>query len=295
VVEAHLPAGEFVANSLTLNAGSPGPSFALITGPNMSGKSTFLRQTALIVLMAQVGSFVPAAEAVIGCVDRIFCRVGASDNLARGESTLLVEMNETAYILRTATARSLVIMDEVGRGTGTRDGLSIAQAVSEYLFGRIKAKTLFATHYHELTALDDPAIVNLSLEVLEKKGQIIFLKRIKSGPAENSYGIHVASLAGLPREVILRAQEILDRLVLYENRRDVPSGPPDPPGSEKPPPPAVLTPGELKKIEADFRQGDLFFPHELLINELLSLNLDDLSPRQALDCLYRWRKSLKQK
>jgi DNA mismatch repair protein MutS len=274
VVESYLPPGEFVANSLSLNFGEV--SFALITGPNMSGKSTFLRQTALIVLMAQIGSFVPAAEAVVGCVDRIFCRVGAWDNLARGESTFLVEMNETAYILRTATPRSLVIMDEVGRGTGTADGLSIARAVGEYLFTRIGCKTLFATHYHELTTLEDPAVINLSLEVLDNHGEIIFLKRIKKGPAENSYGIQVARLAGLPQEVIRRAQEILLTLTqgkapdLYAGLKDSPAFPAS-------------------------GQGDLFSPGELLVSQLSGLNPDTLSPREALDLLYRWKNSLAQK
>ena len=151
VVEANMPFGEFVPNSLDFKSGSI--NFALITGPNMAGKSTYLRQNALIILMAQIGAFIPAESAEIGIVDRIFCRVGASDNLARGESTFMVEMNETANILNSATEKSLVIMDEVGRGTGTNDGLSIAWAVSEYLLEQIKSKTLFATHYHELTLL----------------------------------------------------------------------------------------------------------------------------------------------
>ena len=179
VVEAHIPQGEFVPNSLETDSG--GKLFTMITGPNMAGKSTFLRQNALIVLMAQTGSFVPADKAEIGCVDRIFCRVGASDNLARGESTFLVEMNETAFILRTATERSLVIMDEVGRGTGTNDGLSIAWAVTEYLIEKVKAKTLFATHYHELTVLEDERIQNLSLEVLEKEGEHYISEKNKRG------------------------------------------------------------------------------------------------------------------
>ena len=168
VVELHIPTGEFVPNNASFDDTK---YFALITGPNMAGKSTYLRQNALIVLLAQTGSFVPAEKARIGIVDRIFCRVGASDNLARGESTFLVEMTETAHILRSATSQSLVIMDEVGRGTSTEDGLSIAWAVSEYLLNQIRCKTLFATHYHELTRLEHPALMQLCLEVLEQEGQ----------------------------------------------------------------------------------------------------------------------------
>ena len=209
VVEHHLPAGEFVPNSITLSAAADSaiPSFALITGPNMAGKSTFLRQTALIVLLAQIGSFVPAEKAVLAPVDCIFCRVGASDNLARGESTFLVEMTETAYILRNASAHSLVIMDEIGRGTSTGDGFSIARAVSEYLLHTIGAKTLFATHYHELARLEHPRLQTLCLDVLETEGKIVFLKKVIEGIAAHSYGVHVAELAGLPETVIQRATE----------------------------------------------------------------------------------------
>ncbi|MDR1955467.1 MAG: DNA mismatch repair protein MutS [Treponema sp.] len=210
VVEAHLPNGEFIPNDVILDG--EGVSFALITGPNMAGKSTYLRQAALITIMAQMGSFVPAQEAHIGLVDRIYCRVGASDNLARGESTFLVEMNETAYILHTATERSLVIMDEVGRGTGTNDGLSIAWAVSEELLDHIKCRTLFATHFHELSMIQHQRMANRSMEVLERGRDIIFLRKLKEGPAAESYGLHVARLAGLSERVLNRASRILERL-----------------------------------------------------------------------------------
>ena len=198
VVENHLPAGEFVPNSIKLSSSTDSdiPSFALITGPNMAGKSTFLRQTALITLLAQVGSFVPAEKALLTPVDCIFCRVGASDNLARGESTFLVEMTETAYILRNASVNSLIIMDEIGRGTSTGDGFSIARAVSEYLLHTIGAKTLFATHYHELAQLVHPRLQRLCLDVLETEGKIVFLKKVIEGIAAHSYGVHVAELAG---------------------------------------------------------------------------------------------------
>ncbi|MCL2440297.1 MAG: DNA mismatch repair protein MutS [Treponema sp.] len=207
VVEAHLNRGEYIPNDILLT--DDGISFAMITGPNMAGKSTYLRSAALITIMAQMGSFVPAREAHIGLCDRIYCRVGASDNLARGESTFLVEMNETAFILNTATKKSLVIMDEVGRGTGTNDGLSIAWAVSEELLNRVKCRTLFATHFHELSLLSNPRMANRSMEVLEQGEKIIFLRKLKEGPTEESYGIHVARLAGLSQEVLQRAGQIM--------------------------------------------------------------------------------------
>jgi DNA mismatch repair protein MutS len=209
VVEEHLSRGEYIPNDIVLNTGESGISFAMITGPNMAGKSTYLRSAALITIMAQTGSFVPVREARIGICDRIYCRVGASDNLARGESTFLVEMNETAFILNTATEKSLVIMDEVGRGTGTNDGLSIAWAVSEELLNRIGCRTLFATHFHELSILSHPRLANRSMEVLDKDGKIIFLRKLKEGPAAESYGIHVARLAGLSENVLGRAEQIM--------------------------------------------------------------------------------------
>jgi len=212
VVEAHISRGEYIPNDIILNTEKDGISFAMITGPNMAGKSTYLRSAALITIMAQAGSFVPAREARIGICDRIYCRVGASDNLARGESTFLVEMNETAFILNTATEKSLVIMDEVGRGTGTNDGLSIAWAVSEELLNRIKCRTLFATHFHELSLLSHPRLANRSMEVLDSDGNVVFLRKLKEGPAAGSYGIHVASLAGLSQSILQRAWQIMELL-----------------------------------------------------------------------------------
>ena len=219
VVEAHLGSGEYMPNDILLNTSDGEISFVMITGPNMAGKSTYLRSAALITIMAQAGSFVPAAEARIGICDRIYCRVGASDNLARGESTFLVEMNETAFILNTASEKSLVIMDEVGRGTGTNDGLSIAWAVSEELLNRIKCRTLFATHFHELSLLSHPRLANRSMEVLEKGEKIIFLRKIKEGPAAESYGIHAAMLAGLSQNVLERAGQIM--ALLKERDKDL--------------------------------------------------------------------------
>ncbi|MFA5467599.1 MAG: DNA mismatch repair protein MutS [Sphaerochaetaceae bacterium] len=202
VVERFLPLGKFVANPLTIR--EEGERFCLITGPNMAGKSTFLRQNALIVLMAHIGAYVPATKARIGLVDKLFCRVGSSDNIARGESTFLVEMQETAYILQTATQRSLAILDEIGRGTSTQDGMSLAYGVMESLVEK-RVKTLFATHYHELTMLDVSAKQLLTLAVAEVKQKILFLKRVQEGVADSSYGLHVAKMAGIPPEVVKKA------------------------------------------------------------------------------------------
>ena len=277
VVENHLPKGEFVSNDSYLSSeDEESPSFALITGPNMAGKSTYLRQNALIALLAQTGSFVPAKKARIGIIDRIFCRVGASDNLAKGESTFLVEMTETANILHAATVRSLVIMDEVGRGTSTEDGLAIARAVSEYLLNTIKCKTFFATHYHELSRMEHSRLKMLCMEVSEQAGQVVFKRKIKNGVTENSYGIHVAALAGIPQEVIDRANVILshiqevasDKPVIIE--RKVP---------EKKESPVYNTPG-------------LFSDEEIIISEILSVDLDNMTPISALQTIARWKKDL---
>jgi DNA mismatch repair protein MutS len=202
-------AGRFIPNDLYLNNGAD--RIALITGPNMGGKSTYLRQAALIVILAQMGSFVPAAAAALPLIDRVFTRIGASDNLARGRSTFMVEMTETAVILNTATPRSFIILDEIGRGTATYDGLSLAWAVVEHISAVTAAKTLFATHYHELTELAGQldGVRNLSVSVKEAGDRIIFLHRVEPGKADRSYGIEVARLAGLPATVIERAREVL--------------------------------------------------------------------------------------
>ena len=267
VVEYHMKEGDFVPNDSFLGE----KYFALVTGPNMAGKSTYLRQNALIVLLAQIGSFVPATKAHIGIVDKIFCRVGASDNLARGESTFLVEMSETALILRSATKKSLVIMDEVGRGTSTEDGLSIAWAVSEYLLNVIKAKTLFATHYHELTRLDHPALQLLCLEVLEQAGHVVFLKKIKEGATENSYGIHVAQLAGIPASVIKRAEEVLKSIQKETS---------------------TLVDFSSDEKGKSITYPSLFSEEEMILDEILSINPDDMTPMQALQSITRWKNQL---
>ncbi|MBR5965295.1 MAG: DNA mismatch repair protein MutS [Treponema sp.] len=281
VVEAHLPSGEFVPNDISVEA-KGSPSFLLITGPNMAGKSTYLRQSALIALLAQTGSYVPASAAKIGFVDKIFCRVGASDNLARGESTFLVEMTETARILRGATERSLVIMDEVGRGTSTEDGLSIAWAVSEHLLNALKCRSLFATHYHELTRLEHSAIKLLCMDVKETDGSVVFMRKIKEGASENSYGIHVASLADIPQSVIYRASQILKHLQSMADQKPLLAQ--DVPAVEE----------AAAKISAQTAASapGLFSDEEIVLDEILSADVDNLTPMSALQLISRWKKAL---
>ncbi len=251
---------------------------SIITGPNMAGKSTYMRQTALIVLMAQIGSFVPAESANIGVVDRIFTRVGASDDLASGQSTFMVEMNEVANILRNATSNSLLILDEIGRGTSTFDGLSIAWAVVEYIadIKIIGAKTLFATHYHELTELEGkiPGVNNYCIAVKENGDDIVFLRKIVSGGADKSYGIQVAKLAGLPDVVIERSKEIVNQLV--ENdvtgvTRDI----------------AVSTNQSRILDDVDMNQMSLFdtISDEDILNDIRALDISNMTPMEAMNKL----------
>ncbi|MGH2604208.1 MAG: DNA mismatch repair protein MutS, partial [Dehalococcoidia bacterium] len=267
VVEHVLPAGSFVPNDCCMSAEQ---QITILTGPNMAGKSTYLRQVALSVLLAQIGSFVPAAAARIGVADRIFTRVGAQDDLAAGNSTFMVEMVETAQILHHATPRSLVVLDEVGRGTSTYDGMAIARAILEYLHNQrtVAARTLFATHYHELTALAGPLprVTNACVAVIEQGDEVVFLHRIVPGGADRSYGIHVAQLAGLPRAVVRRATEILADL-------ERPASSPDSPRSRR-------------RRDPDDRQLSLFPPPSPLIDDLAALDIDALSPLEALTKLY---------
>ena len=286
VVEAHISRGEYIPNDISLD--TKGISFAMITGPNMAGKSTYLRSAALITIMAQAGSFVPAREARIGLCDRIYCRVGASDNLARGESTFLVEMNETAFILNTATEKSLVIMDEVGRGTGTNDGLSIAWAVSEELLNRIGCRTLFATHFHELSLLSHPRLANRSMEVLDQGEKIVFLRKLKEGPAAESYGIHVAKLAGLSQEVLQRAGQIMERL--KERDADLSETFPSAEISGK-----KDTSVNREKNVVNEKEGAFFIPPpdsntdkiEALLREV---DPEQMTPLEAINLICRWKK-----
>ncbi|MCL1814927.1 MAG: DNA mismatch repair protein MutS [Treponema sp.] len=282
VVEVHLPGGEFIPNDIRLEG--EGIFFALITGPNMAGKSTYLRQAALITIMAQIGSFVPAREALIGITDRIYCRVGASDNLARGESTFLVEMTETAHILHTATERSLVIMDEVGRGTGTSDGLAIAWAVCEDLLHRVKCRTLFATHFHELSRLEHPGLANRSMEVLEQKETIVFLRKLKEGPSAESYGLYAAGLAGIPAAVLGRAGTILNMIRKKDNSL-MPAAAENPCSTDKP---WEDLPGTLEKQCC--KTGDT---ENQLMMELSALEIDSITPLEAFNLIHCWKDQLK--
>ena len=287
VVEKMIPNDMFIANDVKLDNGEN--RIAVITGPNMAGKSTYMRQVALIVLMAQIGSFVPAQKAKIGIVDRIFTRVGASDDLASGQSTFIVEMTEVANILRNATKNSLLILDEIGRGTSTFDGLSIAWAVIEHIASPkiLGAKTLFATHYHELTELEGkiPGVNNYCIAVKERGDDIVFLRKIVKGGADKSYGIQVAKLAGVPDSVIDRAKELVEELVdadITERVRDLAS-----------------VPKTKKKAvhydEVDLEQMSLFdtVKDDDILQELKDIDVGNLTPIDALNTIYRLQNKLK--
>jgi len=266
--------GRFIANDLYLNASEDGPSLLLITGPNMGGKSTYLRQAAMLILMAQMGSFVPAESMRYGLVDRIYTRIGASDNVARGRSTFMVEMTETATILNTATKRSLVLLDEMGRGTATFDGLSLAWATVEYLHAETGARTLFATHYHELTMLAEklPRVRNLRVGVKESAGGIVFLHNIEPGAASKSYGIEVARLAGLPAAVIERAKRVLKQHEKQERQSVQVETAPEP------------------------MQMTMFTPlSQRIVDRLEAVDVNALTPLQALNLLEELQSELKER
>lgn len=264
---------EFVSNDVHI---ATGDTLQLITGPNMAGKSTYIRQVALITLLAQIGSFVPAKRATIGVCDRIFARIGASDELHAGQSTFMVEMTETANILNNATDRSLVILDEIGRGTSTLDGLSLAWAISEHIAGAVKCRTLFATHYHELTELAErySGVKNLNVSVREWEDQVIFLHRIVPGGTDRSYGIHVARLAGVPKPVLQRAKDLLSQLAVHHVEQ------------------TQAARNVKKKDEWQMVLfGDVASP---LLDELKALDPNTLSPIQAFDLLRRWKQAYDQ-
>ena len=262
--------GFFVPNDALLDCSQN--RMAIITGPNMAGKSTYMRQVALTVIMAQMGSFVPAKEAQIGIVDRIFTRVGASDDLSMGQSTFMLEMSEVAYILENATKKSLIIYDEIGRGTSTYDGMAIARAVVEYTAGnKCGAKTLFATHYHELSELENTleGVKNYNIAAKKRGDSVVFLRKILPGPADESYGIEVASLAGVPARVIRRAKEILAQLETEHPERK----------------PAAREDEEVLPILAGIRDE--------IVDELKTVNVDTLTPIEALGKLYELSKKAK--
>ena len=274
VVECMLSDNLFVPNDTEMNDGNL--RMQIITGPNMAGKSTYMRQVALIVLMAHMGSFVPAREAAISLVDNVYTRVGASDDLAGGQSTFMVEMSETAYILRNATARSLVILDEIGRGTSTFDGLSIAWATVEYLCDLKKcgAKTLFATHYHELSELEGvlEGVSNYQISVKEHGEEVIFLRKIVRGGADKSFGVYVARLAGVPHAVVARAQEIEARLEANNINQN------------------TIGKNILEKGKRKNQQQDMFeYGRTELIEELANTDVLSMSPMDALNKLFLLR------
>ena len=278
VVERALVDERFVPNDTYLS--NQDAQLIILTGPNMSGKSTYLRQVALIVLLAQIGSFVPADSATIGLVDRIFTRVGLQDDLVTGQSTFMIEMVETANILNNATSKSLIILDEIGRGTSTYDGLSIAQAVAEYIHNhpRLGAKTLFATHYHELVELANflPRVRNYNIAVSEEGGKVVFLRKIIPGGADKSYGIHVAQLAGLPRAVVHRAEEVLTEL---ESNGDV-----------------KVVPGvqPRSRHKAPREQLPLFGQKSPVMDEILKLDVSSMTPLEAITKLYELQRKAKE-
>jgi DNA mismatch repair protein MutS len=282
VIEKNLPTGEaYITNDVYLDNQSQ--QIIIITGPNMAGKSALLRQTGLIVLMAQMGSFVPAKEAQVGLVDKIFTRVGASDNLSSGESTFMVEMKETASIMNNLSDRSLILLDEIGRGTSTYDGISIAWAIAEFLHNHpsAKAKTLFATHYHELNELTNsfPRIKNYNVSVKEVGNKVIFLRKLVPGGSEHSFGIHVAKMAGMPPKLVGRANEILKRL---EQERT---------GGEH-------IKESIKKVQQQAYQLQMFSIEDPILVEirdmLQNLDVNTLTPVEALMKLDEIQRILKQ-
>jgi DNA mismatch repair protein MutS len=274
VVESMMPSEDFIPNDITL---ADGGWIVVLTGPNMAGKSTVLRQVGLIQLLAQIGSFVPADSARLPVTDRIFTRVGASDNLARGQSTFMVEMSETGAIVHGASRRSLVLLDEIGRGTSTYDGVSIAWAVTEHIHENLGCRTIFATHYHELTQLGDllPGVKNMNVVVREVGDDIVFLRRLMDGGADRSYGIQVARLAGLPDEVIARARELLTELEGTHSHGGEGLGRR---GAHRP------------RSEAPPDQLSIFQREHPVVGRLRSVEPDGLTPREALDLLYKLKK-----
>ena len=281
VIEKQLPAGEsYIPNDLFLDTDDQ--QIIILTGPNMSGKSALLRQTALIVLMAQTGCFVPAREASIGLVDKIFTRVGASDNISLGESTFMVEMNETASILNNLSGRSLILLDEIGRGTSTYDGISIAWAMVEYLHeNKHRAKTLFATHYHELNEMESSfsRVRNYNVSIKEFNNKVIFLRKLKRGGSEHSFGIHVAKMAGMPRSVVTRADEILKELEQSHERQELTK-------------PIADIAGHREGLQLSFFQLDDPVLKQIR-DEILDMDINNLTPVEALNKLYNIKKLLK--
>jgi DNA mismatch repair protein MutS len=282
----------FVPNDLELNKKR---NFLLITGPNMGGKSTYLRTTALLTILAQSGSFVPATSAKIGLVDRIFTRVGASDDLRRGRSTFMMEMIEVAHILRRATSKSLILLDEIGRGTSTFDGLSIAWSVTEDICKRIQARTLFATHYHQLIGLEGEVngLVNVHVQVAQANGELRFMHTVADGPCDDSYGVQVAALAGLPRPVVERATDLL--AFLEKQAQGAKAGETGTPTARAQGQSSLMgyfAAAAMGQVPEETKVEPIPQAHRDLIERIEGLDVDELSPRQAHDALYQLKKLL---
>ncbi|HTE06057.1 MAG TPA: hypothetical protein VK824_07670 [Planctomycetota bacterium] len=285
MVEQMMAREKFIPNDLVLTDDA---RLIILTGPNMAGKSTYIRQVALLVLLAQIGSFVPAASAHVGVVDRIFTRIGSADDLSSGASTFMVEMTETAAILNSASRRSLVLLDEVGRGTSTWDGLSLAWAICEYLVVSAQARTLFATHYHELMDLADelPAVRNLHVAVHEDGDDVVFLHRIEAGGTDRSYGLHVARLAGVPRDVIERARRILSDL--QARAPDLRPAPGEAPaGASRP------APRQARLVGPGAGPEGASAAERAVLDELAALDPDAIAPLDALLKLRELRRRLR--
>nr|HPI99898.1 DNA mismatch repair protein MutS [Enterococcus sp.] len=276
VVEKVLGHQEYIPNTIDMNQET---LILLITGPNMSGKSTYMRQLALTVVMAQIGCFVPAQSANMPIFDRIFTRIGASDDLIAGQSTFMVEMMEANQALRYATPNSLVLFDELGRGTATYDGMALAQAIIEYIHKEVQAKTLFSTHYHELTVLDEELsrLRNIHVGAVEKDGEVVFLHKMMEGPADKSYGIHVAKIAGLPHELLQRADVILKALEE---------------GHNSPTSPLVEKPTIIEETEQLSLFGEGNPQEQKVLEQLQALNVLEMTPMDALNTLYELKKQI---
>ena len=307
VVEKFMGHQEYVPNDVQMGDDT---DILLITGPNMSGKSTYMRQLALTAVMAQMGCFVPASRAELPIFDQIFTRIGAADDLISGESTFMVEMMEANNALSHATDRSLILFDEIGRGTATYDGMALAQAIIEYVHQHVRAKTLFSTHYHELTSLEEtlPRLKNVHVGATEKNGELVFLHKVSAGPADKSYGIHVAKLAGMPAPLLKRADQILQKLENKEAElaKKGAAGPTSQPTPQQPA--AQLTdrvqeaPAAAPLVEQN-GQMELFNPQpaakkldkkeERVLNQLKELNLMGMTPMEVMNQLYDWQQKLK--
>ena len=286
VVEKVVGRQSYVPNDIIM---SPTKQILLVTGPNMSGKSTYMRQLALTVIMAQIGCFVPASQAALPIFDQIFTRIGAADDLISGESTFMVEMKEANEALQNASENSLLLFDEIGRGTATYDGMALAQAIIEYVHDKVKAKTVFSTHYHELTDLDQTLahLENIHVGAVEKDGQLVFLHKVEAGPADKSYGIHVAKLAGMPSELLTRADKILTKLEAHKQDQVSPAAKPEE---------LIKEEGQLslfaEETPVEPKAKPVSKQADKVLKELGQLNLMALTPMEVMNAVYKWQQEL---